>query len=189
MNALPPDLEDLMRQIDEADRAADALALPLSEEGFAWQPDGGRSWSVAQCLDHLAVINVLYGRAIRGGIEAARARGWGRQGPLALGFFGRTFVKGLEPPVKMRTRSPRSVQPHPRAPREEILRRYHEAHEQVRALVRDAATIDANRATFRNPFLKVLTLRVSTGLHAIAAHDRRHLWQAQRVVGRPGFPG
>jgi hypothetical protein len=25
-------------------------------------------------------------------------------------------------------------------------------------------------------------MRVSTGLHVIAAHDRRHLWQAEQVV-------
>ncbi|MEX2663206.1 MAG: hypothetical protein WD227_14850 [Vicinamibacterales bacterium] len=39
-----------------------------------------------------------------------------------------------------------------------------------------------NRATFQNPFIPVIRMRVSTGLHVVAAHDRRHLWQAEQVV-------
>ena len=52
----------------------------------------------------------------------------------------------------------------------------------------DAAEIDANRARYRNPFLKVLNFRVSTGLGVIAAHDRRHLWQAEQVRQAAGYP-
>jgi hypothetical protein len=29
---------------------------------------------------------------------------------------------------------------------------------------------------------------IATGLFVIAAHDRRHLWQAEQVKQAPGFP-
>lgn len=188
MPGLPPDLQVVLEAIDAADAAGERFGATLTDEQFHWQPDGGRRWSVAQCLEHLATINVLYGSAIAQGIAEARAKGWTRRGPAVPGFWGRRFVRSLEPPVTLRSRAPGTVRPGSQLSRPEILRRYHEAHERVRDLVRDAASIDANRATFRNPFFRLARVKVSTGLHVIPAHDRRHLWQAEQVTLQPGFP-
>lgn len=185
---LPPDLESILDQIAAGDEAADSLSEALTDEQFHWQPAGGRSWSVAQCLEHLAATNVLYGDAIRTGVVLARDKGWGRQGPLAPSPFGRWFVRSLEPPVKLRVRAQGTVLPQSRRSREEILQAYHAAHEQVKGLVRDSADIDANRATFPNPFVKWVRVKVATGLQVIPAHDRRHLWQATQVTRLPDFP-
>lgn len=185
---LPADIQRVLDEIDAADGAADTLAADLSDEQFHWQPDGGASWSVGQCLEHLAAINELYGTSVQAAVDAARRSGLKRSGPLTPGFFGRKFIASQEPPVKRRLRAPNLVRPRSTLTRAEILRRYHEAHDQVRRTIRAAAEIDANRATFRNPFLKILRVKVATGLFVIAAHDRRHLWQAERVTARPDFP-
>src|SRR5687767_7660343 len=117
--ALPSDLQKLLSEIEDADRAAESLSAGLSEHQFHWQPDGGRSWGVAQCLEHLATINVLYGGAVQSGIELARRNGWQRAGPLTPGFFGRKFIASQEPPVKRRVGAPSKVRPvhSSRAPR------------------------------------------------------------------------
>jgi hypothetical protein len=185
---LPADLRAILEQIDAADQAAEVLRGRLTEEQFHWRPDGGRRWSVAQCLEHLATINVLYTDAIWQGVSKAQANRWERRGPAVPGLFGRWFVKSLEPPVRMRTRAPGAVRPGSELSRAEILQRYHEAHDRVRQVVRAAAGIDANRATFPNPFFTWASVTVSTGLHAIPAHDRRHLWQADQVTLHPAFP-
>jgi hypothetical protein len=186
--ALPPDLQKILDDLDGADAAADALAADLTDEQFRWQPDEGRRWSVGQCLEHLAKSNATYGVAMRDAVEEAKRRGWSRRGPLAPGFFGRQFIASLEPPVKRRTRAPGKILPQSQLTRAEIMRRYHDAHEQVREIVQASASIDANRSTFKNPFLGLIRVKVATGLRVITAHDRRHLWQAQQVIRRPDFP-
>ena len=188
MTPLPADLQQTLDDVNAADRAADVIAAGCTDEQFHWRPRGGQGWSIGQCLDHLATINVVYGDAVRRGIEAARARGWTRRAPAVPGFSGALFVKSLEPPVTRRLRAPANTRPVPSKRRDAILAAYHAAHEHVRALVTDAAEIDANRACFVNPFLRVLRVRVSTGLRVIAAHDRRHLWQAEQVRRAPGYP-
>jgi hypothetical protein len=188
MMPLPPDLQRILDDINAADRAADVIAAACTEEQFHWRPRQGQGWSIGECLDHLATINVVYGDAIRRGIQNARARGWTRHAPAVPGFFGSLFVKSLEPPVTRRLRAPANTRPGPAKSRDEILAAYHAAHDHVRSLVSDAAEIDANRACFVNPFLHVLRVRVSTGLQVIAAHDRRHLWQAEQVRQTPGYP-
>ncbi|MGH9372883.1 MAG: DinB family protein, partial [Vicinamibacterales bacterium] len=185
---LPPDVQKVLDQIADAGRVADALVANMSDEQFQWQPDAGRSWSVGQCLEHLATINALYGGAIRRAVDEARRREWSREGPLAPGPFGRCFITSQEPPVKRRLRAPGSVRPGSALSREEILRRYRESHDQLRQLAADAAGIDANRATFPNPLLEFLRVKVATGLYVLPAHERRHLWQAQRVTERAEFP-
>lgn len=181
MHTLPPDLQTLWDAMDGADRAGEGLAARLTDEEFFWQPDEGRRWSVALCLDHLAVTNKVYGGAMRLGVETAKARGWRRQGPAVPGFFGRKFAESQEPPVKRRSSAPGKIKPQPARSREEILRAYREGHDLVRALLVEAATLDVNRATFPNPFFGLVKVKVSSGFHIIAAHDRRHLWQAEQV--------
>jgi hypothetical protein len=189
MVTLPPDLRKVLQEIDAADAAAEALTAGLTDEQFGWPPDGGRRWSVAQCLEHLATANDVYGRAMREAVQRARSRGWTRSGPLSPGFFGRKFVASLEPPVKRRTRAPGKILPRPQRSRADIVRHYHEAHGRIRDLIPEAAEIDANRATFPNPFFGLIRVRVATAFQVIAAHDRRHLWQAEQVINRRDFPG
>jgi hypothetical protein len=135
---LPPDLQRLLDEIDDADRAAETLTADLSDQQFHWQPDAGRSWSIAQCLEHLAAINELYGGSIRQALDDARTKGSSRQGPLKPGPFGRWFIRSQEPPVKRRLKTPGRVRPGSTLTRAEILRRYHEAHDEVRRTIRDA---------------------------------------------------
>jgi hypothetical protein len=186
--ALPADLQSLLDQIDDADRAVEPLIAGLSDQQFHWQPDGGRAWSIAQCLEHLATMNAVYSKPIREAVAVAHRNGWTRTGTLAPGALARWFIRSQEPPVKRRLKSPGPARPGSQLSRTEIVKRYHDAHEQVRALIRDAATIDANRATYPNPFLKMLRFKVATGLMILPAHDRRHLWQAEQVKKRPEFP-
>lgn len=188
MPTLPADLQRILDDVNDADRAAEAIADSCTDEQFHWRPRNGEGWSIAECLDHLATINAFYLKAIQPAIEQARARGWTRQGPLKPGFFGALFINSLEPPVKRRLRAPRGMQPRATKHRGEILADYRAAHDGVRRLIVDAAEIDANRARYRNPFLKVINFRVSTGLGVIAAHDRRHLWQAEQVRQSVGYP-
>jgi hypothetical protein len=185
---LPADLQEILADIQASDRAADTLVAGLSDDQLHWQPDGGKAWSIAQCLEHLATMNVVYGNAVRSGLELARTKGWARRSAARPGFFGAMFARSMEPPVRRRLRAPRQTTPSSGLPRQEVLRRYHDAHASIFDIIRDAASFDVNRATFRNPFISLVRVKVSTGLRVIAAHDRRHLWQAEQVRLRPDFP-
>jgi hypothetical protein len=51
----------------------------------------------------------------------------------------------------------------------------------VRTFLRRYAHIDLAGVHFPNPFIRGIRFSLATGLHVIAAHERRHLWQAWRV--------
>src|SRR5688500_3343545 len=120
MTELPTDLQRFWDDTEAADRTAERLTAGLSDRQFFWQPDGGRRWSVALCLDHLAVANTVYGASIATAIETAKGRGSTRRGPAKPGVLGQMFANSLEPPVKIRSRAPGKIQPMPSRGREEI---------------------------------------------------------------------
>jgi hypothetical protein len=185
---MPPDLQRLLDAIDAAEADARALAAPLSDAQANWQPGGGTGWSVAQCLDHLAISNRVYTDHFLPVAEQAAAAGTGRFDGLRPNAIGRWFVRSLEPPPRQRTKTFKNLVPPSSLPVADALAHYVASHEPYRRLVAMAAGFDPNRVVAANPFIGWVRMRLSTALLVIPAHDRRHLWQARQVLAAPGLP-
>jgi len=176
------DIEALEDAYDAADRDARALVAGLSEELGAWRADPG-SWSVAECLDHLATANRVYVRAMQPAAERALENRRRRRGPAQPGVIGGWFVRTLEPPAKPRSKmkAPQLIRPRVAPPLHDAIAQYLASKDDVRAFLGKYADIDLTGVRFPNPFIRGVRFSLATGLHVIAAHDRRHLWQAWRV--------
>ena len=179
----PPDIQALEDAFDTVERDARALVAGLTEEQGTWRAEPG-SWSVSECLDHLATGNRVYLDAMRPSADRAVARKRGRRGPALPGFLGRQFVKWLEPPVKPRLKgkAPKTIRPRPSPPLAESASQFLESLDDVRAFLRTYAGTDLAGVGFPNPFIRGVRWSLATGLHILAAHARRHLWQARRVA-------
>ena len=180
--SVPADIRDLEDQLDKADQDARALVAGLTEERGAWRQVPG-SWSVAECLDHLATANRVYVRAMREPAARARRDGRRRSRPARPGFVGRWFVRWLEPPVKPRLKSkaPPAIKPRASPPLADAYASFSASQDEVRAFLRAHADLDLASVRFPNPFIPGVRFSLATGLHVIPAHERRHLWQAWRV--------
>jgi DinB superfamily len=182
MPSVPDDIRDLEDQLEAAERDAQALVQGLSEQRGAWRAEPG-AWSVAECLDHLATANGVYLRTLNESAVRARAKGRPRRGPAVPGVVGRWFVRWLEPPVnpRLKGRAPRIIRPRTAPSLADAFAAFAASHREVRAFLRAYADLDLAGVRFPNPFVRGLRFSLATGLHVIAAHERRHLWQAWRV--------
>jgi hypothetical protein len=178
----PPDIVALEEALDAIDRDARALVAGLAEDLGTWRSDAN-SWSVAECLDHLATANRVYLDAMQPAAERALAQGRRRRGPARPGFVGAWFVRTLEPPVRPRTKlgAPRKIRPRQRPALDDAVREFFASQDSVRVFVRRYADVDLAGVRFPNPFIRGIRFSLATGLHVIAAHERRHVWQAWRV--------
>lgn len=174
------DIAALREAFDAVEADARALVSELTEPLGCWRPSG-EGWSVAECLDHLATANRVYLEAMRPPAGGALARGRMRRGPARPGVVGRWFIGLLEPPVTRRGRAPRAIRPRPDPPLADAFERFLASHEETRAFLQRYAEVDLAGVRFPNPFLPGLRFSLATGVHVIAAHDRRHLWQAWNV--------
>lgn len=176
------DIAALEDALDAAEQEARHLVAGLSEKAGSWRRDD-RSWSVAECLDHLATANGVYVRAMRPAAEHALARGRRRRRPAEPGLIGGWFVRYLEPPIKPRLKSkaPKSIRPRTSPPLHDATRQFMTSQAEVREFLRTYSDVDLAGVRFPNPFVAGVRFSLATGLHVILAHERRHLWQAARV--------
>ena len=176
------ELQQLVQELDAAQADAAALVEGLDAAAGAWRHEPG-SWSIAECLDHLATANRVYVRAMQPAADRAREQGHLRRGPARPGVLGRMFIKWMEPPVRprMRGKSPRLIRPRQQPPLENAYGDFLTQQDQVRAFIDANGDIDLAGVTFPNPFVSGLRWSLATGLHVITSHERRHLWQAWNV--------
>ncbi len=187
--SLPPDLQAILEDLEKSDADARRLIEGLTDEQVNWQPSPD-SWSVAQCLDHLARSNTIYAAALQDAVRQAGAKGILRREPIQPGWLSRIFIRWLEPPPRMKSRAPKKIVPASHGNPADVLEGFLHAQKAVRTVLLESASagLDLNQIRFRNPFIRFLRFTVGAGLLILAAHDRRHLWQAGRVREAAGFP-
>jgi hypothetical protein len=185
---LPGDLQRLISEIEAAEADARALSAHLSDAQANWQPGAGAGWSVAQCLEHLAMTNGIYVSHFLPVAQRARASHAGSFSGLHPTWFGRWFARSMEPPPRQKIKTFKNLVPPSSIRLATALADYLASHDGYRELVAAAAAVDANRIVTANPFVRGIRMRLSTALLVVPAHDRRHLWQAREVQAAAGFP-
>lgn len=159
---------------------AQAIAAGLDDaEGRARPAAGG--WSVAECLTHLAATTRIYLPVLHAAIARAHAEGRLAGRPFRLGLVGRWMVGSMEPPVRLPMRAPRAIAPPSDVALTDALRDFVATQDDLRRCVSSTAGLDLGAVRVASPIAPLLRLRLGTSLAVLAAHERRHLWQARRV--------
>jgi hypothetical protein len=168
----------LKSELDAADQRATAVARGLTPQQLNWRRSAAE-WSVGQCLEHLAIANEVYLRAMSGSLEGPRV---GPVAEIAPGWFGRWFIRTvIEPsPKPRRWRAPKKIRPGAQVP-PSVLDRFHATNGAIREFMQRARGYDVNRIRFKNPFFGIIRFTVGTGLEILSRHERRHLLQAERI--------
>ena len=94
----------------------------------------------------------------------------------------------MEPPPKRRMRTfPILTPPATILARDEVLRTFAASRDRLLERVRAAGGLDLKRAIVVSPVSRLIRMPLGGYLEFLAAHDRRHLWQAKQVREAPGF--
>jgi len=187
MSAIREDRDAILEQLSASEQGAGHLISGLSAFQVNWRPNDGASWSICQCVDHLARTNRIYCQAM---LETmARARHQSSATVAATpGWFARMFIGKMEPPVRTRFKTLKGMIPPTDGDAQVALREFVNSHQEARRLIASWDQTDLNRIRFKSPFAPLIRFTVATGLLIINAHDRRHLWQAEQVKAADGFP-
>jgi len=183
---LGPDLSELYRQFQAINQDTHQLLNSLTDTEFNWHPKPGK-WSMAQCFDHLIVTGHLSLTNIQAAISEARSRGLSGEGPFHYGLVEKWFVRLMEPPPIIRFKAPKVYAPPPDRALAEIGPAFFSMQDQILDSLRQADGIDLARAKVRNPVTNLLKLSVGQEFAFTAAHERRHLWQAQQLKTLAAF--
>ena len=162
-------------------RAAD-LMKGLSAGQINWRPAEG-SWSIAECIAHCNQTNKLYAQAMDGARSDASRQGWATDKRLRLGWLEAAMLWSLEPPCKIKFKAPSQFLPPPSDFEPgALVTGWTETHLLLARIAGECEGLDVKRAKLRSPALPQMKVSLLWALLAMPAHDRRHLWQAERIL-------
>jgi hypothetical protein len=112
----------------------------------------------------------------------ARDRQLFSDGPFKMDFVGRMLVWTLDPPPKFRFSAARNFQPLEIGAPDQVLASFLKMQEDISAALAAANGLALDRLKITSPFARQVRYSVWSSFVVTAAHQRRHLWQAERVA-------
>lgn len=174
-------LDEVEKELSEATRRAWTLVRSTDPRIFTVRPDPS-NWSAAECLSHLSLTTELFLPPLRAAIDDARARGLTRRSKPKMDILGRVLRWFLEPPIRSRVRTTARFVPRSVRAKSEAFGEFASLQDQLLDLLRSSADIDLVKPKIVSPFDRRVRYNLFSAFRIIAAHQRRHLWQAEQVV-------
>ena len=174
-------LEDVERELDEATERARTLVNSTAPRLFTVRPDLS-SWSAAECLAHLSVSTEMFLPVLRAAIDDGRKRGLTSKGKPRMDWLGAILRWFLEPPVRSRVRTSAPFVPRAVRAKAEALAEFVSLQDKLRDLIAEARDVEVGKLKIVSPFDKRVRYNVYSAFRILIAHQRRHLWQAEKAI-------
>jgi len=179
-------LQSCVDQMDTSRQWFMKHILPLSPDQLRWRPQTG-CWSIGECLDHLSLTLAHYLPKIEQSVGEHSRAGQNHGALLPFPESEREYLRHLEPPVSRQATAPLALQPTAAVDPDRIVDEFTDLRERYARIGRLASGVDLAGIRIRGS-LHLPVESVGGVLALLAAHDRRHIWQVDRVRSRRGFP-
>jgi hypothetical protein len=174
-----PELASIIAELDTATDHAKAIATRAGDEYWKQRPAPDR-WSVGECFDHLNRSSEAYFPIFEQALQGAPTA---KPGGLRRDFLGWLLCVMLEPPVRIKTKtSGRFVPPIDVAARAEVMDRFELLQDHVKQFIMRSDSVDVASIKIKSPFAEKLQYGMYSAFRVLPVHQRRHLWQAERVL-------
>lgn len=181
-----PTIQQLRDEVAQILSKQQDLVSGLSERQLRWQPEPTR-WSVLDCLGHISSVAQPYADRLREPLVSAPEDRQDK-GDLPLSFMARILTRMMEPPVRMRSSTPKAYEPQVSSGTERVLDEFERMQNEFLSILDllEKRQIPSKKVT--SPVAGMLKLRLPAWFSFLAAHARRHLWQAEQVIAHADFP-
>ena len=171
-------LEEVEKELNDATRRAWTLVQSTDGRLFTVRPTP-KSWSAAECLAHLSISSEQFIPVLRAALD--RARRSTKRGAVSMDVLGRVLKWFLEPPIRKKVKTSAPFVPKSTRAKADAFGEFASLQEKLMDLVRDARDADL-RVKIVSPFDKRVRYNLLSAFRIVAAHERRHLWQAEQAV-------
>lgn len=158
----------------------------LSSDQLNWKP-GEKSWSVAQCLDHLILTNEQFYPEFDKLAAGTRKNSFIENYSPLTGFFGRFLIKAVTEDSKKAKAPSKSIVPPSELPAD-IVEKFTTHISKVNEKIAACASADREKTVVTSPFLFIMTYKLDDAYSVLVEHTKRHIRQAKRVMQADGFP-
>lgn len=186
MNTQIDDLfDDLKELLNASIKIVNDSFIGLSETQINWKPEK-KKWSIAQCLDHIAISYKSYGKELDR-IFADPKKSTGHL-MFRTSLTGGIFIKTMHPDSPVKVPNPSASNPTQGTLTRKVFDDFLAAHNSLSSLVEKSKTLDLHGNKITSPFSSLMKFSLGEVLIVLAYHEKRHILQAKRVMAMPGFP-
>lgn len=182
-------LQTIIAEAERNNAAARQLVSGLDEDQMNWKP-APEKWSIAQCLDHLAVTSNKFEPYLTAAIARGREKWPADSAPLYRPtLMGGWLIKQVVPETGRNLPAPKVFRPSQSSKIHGALEIFLKQQERFLEFVRKTDGIDYNRTRLRSPVTPLMRYSLADAFVVTVVHGQRHLAQARRVREAAGFPG
>ena len=174
-------IQSLKDELNAASESARKLFSSHSSDQLIRRPKAG-SWSAAECLAHLEMTADSMVASIEEATEKARRESLHSPAPYKLDFMGKLFMKILEPPARFKAPAPTPFLPQTPASAQSALDGFLRSQESVIRALDAASAVSLVNAKVASPANAKIKYNLYSAFNILAAHVRRHLWQAANAL-------
>jgi hypothetical protein len=174
-------IDALIGELRETSRRADALATGHTASLLLRRPFE-RRWCAAECIEHLNLSNSCYLPRIEGALRILREQNLTASGPFILEWNARLLKWWLEPPSRLRLPTGAPFQPIHVNDTAACFGKFESLNRRLKEQLDSARGLDLGGAQIVSPFAQNVKYSVYSAFVLIAAHNRRHLWQAENAL-------
>jgi len=159
----------------------------ISEEQLNWKPSS-KSWSIAQCLEHLLISDSSYFsdlQKITAGIY--KMTFWEKYSPFTA-KCGQILKDRLQEKVKKKMKAPRKLTPKSSNITSKFIDIYLKNLDTLLSYISNCGPIDIDKTIITSPTIRIVTYSLRDALQFLIQHEHRHINQANRVKKSDEFP-
>lgn len=174
-------IDALIGELRETSRRADALATGHATAQLLRRPGEGR-WCAAECIAHLNLSNRSYLPRLEEALRTLREKKLTAGGPFRLDWNARLLKYWLEPPSRLRLPTGAPFKPVNVRDAATAFSEFESLNRRLEEQLASARRLDLGGAKILSPFARNMKYSVYSAFVLIAAHNRRHLWQAENAL-------
>ena len=142
-----------------------------------------KSWSIADCIEHLARYNDYYNLAMREAIQLSNIKQRGTSTHYKPSFLGKFSVKVVAPNSGKTLKTQNFLNPHKVGSiRNNVISSYLEQQEEFLSIVKDAKSTHLNKTKIRIEVMKLMRINLGDTILFMYTHQARHLQQALGIL-------
>ena len=178
--------EKWTRKIDEITSAFKKEFGHLSVKRLNWKPNA-QTWSIAQNMDHLIVINESYRPILKQVRENKHKLPWIAKLDFIVNFLGKTLLKAVHPDRRRKTKTFSIWEPSATDLGADIIDKFEKHQTELKKLIEASMDLVEKGTIISSPANRNIVYKLETAFDIIVTHEQRHFEQAKEsLTMRPG---
>jgi DinB family protein len=141
-----------------------------------------KRWSAAECVEHLSITNRAYLPRLSEAVGSLRQKNLVGHGKFRLDWNARLLKYWLEPPSRLRLPTGAAFRPAGLLDPAAVLNAFQSIGRDLEEELANARALALDAEKIRSPFAENMQYSVYSAFALIAAHNRRHIWQARAAL-------